>query len=158
MSVRSPDDMKKYAMEYAAKINEAIRSSVKVGLPAEKVGGKVYGDGMTIIRVGAIHEYGLGHNPVRSFLRVPFNVKRKDLAKTIDAMFKKVQDGMPVKVALGRIGITAVNISKDAFTNKGYGTWPDITAETKKAKGSSQVLIDTGTLRNSITHIVESKK
>ena len=52
------------------------------------------------------------------------------------------------------IGTVAVNISKGAFTTRGYGEWPDITQATKDAKGSSQVLIDTGILRGSITYVV----
>lgn len=153
--IRTPEQMQEYALKQAQNMREAMSRSVKVGLPAEKVGGKVYGDGMTVIRVGAIHEYGRGNNPVRSFLRVPFNIKRKELAKAIEKQFELVGDGLPVMTALGRIGAVATNISKDAFISQGYGTWPDITADTKKEKGSSQVLIDTGTLRNSITWAVE---
>jgi len=43
---------------------------------------------------------------------------------------------------------------KGAFLTRGYGEWLDITDATKEAKGSSQVLIDTGTLRNSISYVV----
>ncbi|EAZ1917957.1 hypothetical protein BZD31_26045, partial [Salmonella enterica] len=53
--------------------------------------------------------------------------------------------------ALNLIGVVARNISVKAFDTAGYGSWPDITAATKKAKGSSAPLIDTGTLRGAIT-------
>ncbi len=139
----------------AANIAKARRSSVAVGLPAENVGGKVYGDGMTVIRVGTIHEYGAGNNPRRSFLRVPFKANKDQMDAAIAKQFKAVfEDGRKAERALGLIGTEAVNISKGAFTSRGYGAWPDISQATKDAKGSSQVLIDKGILRGSISYIV----
>lgn len=93
--------------------------------------------------------------PQRSFLRVPFAIKKAEIADAMLNYFKAISEGrMTIDVALGRIGAMATNISKGAFTTRGYGTWPDIKASTKKAKGSSQVMIDTGTTRNSITYAV----
>lgn len=153
----TPEEMLKLVENYAKNIVEAKRSYVAVGLPSEKVGGKVYGDGMTVIRVGAIHEYGLGNNPRRSFLNVPFTTKKTSLSRLIDNQFNDVLlMKSDTKKALGIIGIAATNIAKGAFTTRGYGIWPDIKQGTKNAKGSSQPLIDTGTLRSSITSVVRS--
>lgn len=151
----TPQEMLKRTTEWADNIAKARRASVAVGLPAEKVGGKVYGDGMTVIRVGAIHEYGRGYNPRRSFLRVPFTAKRDELAAAIARQFRDVAErGKPVDRAMGLVGTIAADISKGAFTTRGYGQWPDIKQSTKDAKGSSQVLIDKGILRGSITYVV----
>jgi hypothetical protein len=88
-------------------------------------------------------------------LRTPFTAKKDDLSTAIAKQFEDVfQRGKSAEQALGLIGTVAVNISKGAFTSRGYGEWPDISAATKEDKGSSQVLIDTGTLRNSITYVV----
>jgi len=153
----TPEQMLKLVGNYAKNIKEASKSYVAVGLPSEKVGGKVYGDGMTVIRVGAIHEYGLGHNPRRSFLHVPFTTKKKTISKVIDNQFNDVLlMKSDAKKALGIIGIAATNIAKGAFTTRGYGVWPDIKQGTKKAKGSSQVLIDNRILSGSITSVVRS--
>lgn len=140
--------------KYADDLTRAKRAKVAVGLPQEEVGGKIYGDGTSIIRIGAIHEYGLGNSPERSFLRVPFSIKADEVNDYIALQFSKIFEGAPVDKALGLVGIKAVNIAQGAFTSQGYGTWPDIKPETKQAKGSSQVLIDTGTLRNSISFAV----
>jgi len=130
------------------------RGHVAVGLPSEEVGGTVYGDGQTVAQVGAQHEYGAGV-PRRSFLRTPFAVKKDDLDKDIAKQFEDVFNrGKKAEQALGLIGTVAVNIVKGAFLTRGYGEWLDITDATKEAKGSSQVLIDTGTLRNSISYVV----
>lgn len=151
----TPEQRVKRLEKYAESLKEAAMRSVDVGLPSDKVGGKIYGDGMTVISIGAIHEYGLGPNPMRSFLRMPFDVKQKQMADRIAKEFDAVRDkGRDVATALGRVGVEAENISREAFVTRGYGNWPDITQATKDAKGSGQVLIDTGTLRNSITHVV----
>ena len=139
---------------YLKNLEKAKRGHVAVGLPAEEVGGTVYDDGQTVAQVGAQHEFGAGV-PRRSFLRTPFSAKKDELETAIAKQFADVfQRGKKTEQALGLIGTVAVNISKGAFTTRGYGEWPDISAATKEDKGSSQVLIDTGTLRNSITYVV----
>jgi hypothetical protein len=155
MTRLTPQEMLNHTRKMADNIAKARRGSVAVGLPAEKVGGKVYGDGMAVIDVGAIHEYGAGNNPRRSFLRLPFTAKRDILTEAIAKQFKAVfEQGQDAGKALGLIGVTATNISKEAFVTRGYGQWPDIKQSTKNAKGSSQVLIDKGILRGSITYVV----
>lgn len=153
----TPEQMLKKTTDYASNLNKALRSHVAVGLPVEKVGGQIYGDGMSVIAIGAIHEYGLGNNPRRSFLRVPFTTKKDELSKAIAKQFDDVLDnGKPADKALGLIGLQAAQISQESFITKGFGKWADLKQATKNAKGSSQVLIDTGTLRNSITYVVRS--
>lgn len=150
----TPEQMLKNTTAYQKNLEKAKRGYVAVGLPSEKVGGKVYGNGMTVISIGAIHEYGAGVHR-RSFLRTPFAVKKDDMDKAIAKQFEDVfVRGKTAEQALGLIGTVAVNISKGAFTTGGYGEWPDITQATKDAKGSSQVLIDTGILRGAITYVV----
>ena len=150
----TPEQMLANTRAYLANLEKAKRGFVAVGLPSEEVGSKVYGDGQTVATVGARHEYGAGV-PRRSFLRVPFTTKRDELSTAIARQFEDVfQRGKSAEQALGLIGTVAVNISKGAFTTRGYGEWPDITQETKDAKGSSQVLVDNKILAGSITYVV----
>jgi len=147
-----PADALKRTLHMAEQMRALKSKAVFVGLPAEEVGGKVYGDGNTIISVGAGHEYGVDGLPQRSFLRTPFRVKRTELNAGIAAQFEGATSGtISADAALGRIGALATNISKGAFTSLGYGEWQPIAAETAAAKGSTQTLIDTGILRGSIT-------
>lgn len=155
MTVLSPKEMLGKTKHLAEQIKKAKNGHVAVGLPSEEVGGKIYGDGMTVLRVGAIHEFGAGNVPRRSFLRVPFDLKKNELDKAIAAQFRDVFEGGKDAVqALGLIGTIARDTSKGAFTTRGYGTWPDITQATKDAKGSSQVLVDKKILGGSITYVV----
>ena len=157
MTALTPAAMLAYTTEMADRLDQIKKKAVFVGLPNEKVGGKVYGDGMTILQVGAIHEYGvpIAGIPQRSFLREPFRIKRKELNDATAQQFEAVLSGKrDVDVGLGRVGAVATNISKGAFTSLGYGKWTPITEETKRRKGSGQTLIDTGVLRSSITSVV----
>ena len=151
----TPEQMLKHTSGMLKTMKEVKSKAVFVGLPAEKVGSQIYGDGRSIIANGATHEYGYGPIPQRSFLRAPFDVKRKELTDGIAKQFEAAVNGtISVDTGLGRVGVLATNVSKGAFTSRGYGTWPDITDATKQRKGSGQPLIDTGTLRNSITWVI----
>lgn len=157
MATISPQEMLRRTQAMAASIEEANKKEVAVGITADSASSAVYGNGINVLQVGAIHEFGAGV-PKRSFLETPFIIKEDEIKDAIDKQFTKVLEGKAsVDDALGRVGLVAVNISKGAFTSKGYGTWPDIKPETKAAKGSSQVLIDQGILRRAVVHEVRNK-
>lgn len=158
----TPQETLALCQRQLAAMQRAKTAVVKVGLPAsEAATSKAYkSDGQksapTVLEVGIWHEYGTQFVPMRSFLRGPFEEKRSEIARAIDVQFGLVlEKGLDIEIALGRVGLTAVNISRGAFKTQGYGVWADIKESTKKAKGSSQVLIDTGILRNAITWVVE---
>ena len=153
----TPEQTLAYTERMLAAMEEAKSKAVFVGLPAERVGSQIYGDGRSVIANGATHEYGYGPIPQRSFLRTPFDIKRRELSEAIAEQFEAATGGsVSVDTGLGRVGVLATNVSKGAFTSRGYGTWPDITGETKQRKGSDQVLIDTGILRSSITWVIRN--
>jgi len=149
-----PQEFLRKTTAMAKQLKDIRRKAVFVGLPSERVGGKVYGDGNSIIQIGAIHEFGGGNTPRRSFLREPFRIHKGPLNIAIAKEFEAIAEGRDVDVALGRIGAVATNISKGAFTSLGYGTWDEITIRTMRRKGSSQTLIDTGLLRGSLTWVI----
>lgn len=158
----TPAQVLELAQKQLKAMERAKNAVVKVGLPeGEAATSKAYkSDGdktaPTVLEVGIWHEYGTQFVPMRSFLRAPFITKEADIRKIINGQLNLVlEKGMDIEVALGRIGVVAVNISKAAFKSGGYGEWPDIKQSTKDAKGSSGILIDTGLLRNSITWVVE---
>lgn len=156
----TPKDALAATAAYLKELEKAKRMTLKVGLPSDKVGGKVYGNGVNIMQVGAAHEYGTAKMPARSFLRMPSEVKGKELGLTIQQQFERVLDGKSnTEDALGRVGVTAVNFSKEAFRSNGFGRWEALapaTIESKIKKGKTTPLIETGLLRNSITWSVEN--
>tara|TARA_Y100000310_G_scaffold195657_1_gene195633 strand:- start:1817 stop:2401 length:585 start_codon:yes stop_codon:yes gene_type:complete len=187
----TPEQMVTQTATMLDEMEKAKKLSTKVGLPKEKVGGKVYGDGSTVISIGAVHEFGgtwthpggtnygyatkqdadkgrikflkkgsgyavLGKTkphtitmPQRSFLRMPFLMFRDKIDNVLTKQFQLLSEGkITAEQALGRVGAFATNISKGAFTSRGYGKWKP----SKKATG--QTLIDKGILRGSITWFV----
>ncbi len=137
---------------YYENLKKAKKGSVAVGLVQGKATGRVYGNGNTVVEVGAWNEYGAGKIPQRSFLRTPFIIKKADLANTLRSQFKLVaEQGKDADRALKTVGIEAENISKEAFVTGGYGQWAALSPVTIERKGSSQILIDKGILRSSIT-------
>jgi hypothetical protein len=155
----TPEETKKTMDNYLRELEQAIKSGVKVGLPSDKVGDKIYGDGTSIMQIGAGHEYGTEHMPARSFLRMPFDLKRKEIDGYIGVQFQAVLTGTrTANDALELIGIKAVNISREAFRSNGFWQWADLADSTVKIKeeaGKTTVLVWSGILRNAITWSIE---
>lgn len=151
-----PEAFLRRSKDIEREIKKALKSSVDVGIVNGNYGQEIY-DGLTVVEVGAGHEYGVGDLPQRSFLRMPFELKQSELTRYIANQFKRLESGRTdTRTALGRVGVMARNISVGAFDNGGYGQWPDISQMTKDAKGSDKILWDTGTLVGSITWRVNS--
>lgn len=178
MKMIKPDQMIKKVIHMEKSVKEAKNKIVNVGLPIEKTGSAVYKtakkkaknkikktnsaanktakkENVKVVQVGAWHEYGTRKTPKRSFLREPFLEKEKEIGSFINKQFKKIYDGQSVDKGLELIGAYCTNISKASFRNNGYGQWKPLKQSTIKAKGSSKPLIETGTLRNSITWVVK---
>lgn len=155
-----PEDFFRQQAKILAEMQKVKTMVVKVGLPSEKVSSKAYGNtGVSVLQVGAQHEYGTEHMPARSFLRMPFELKASEINKFIQAEFKKVIEGKSTaEKALGRVGVMTSNISKEAFRTNGFGQWAELSPISKAIKdkaGKSTPLIWSGLLRNSITWSIE---
>lgn len=148
----TPEEMIRRTENLRREMERAKRLEVVVGLPKGEATAKVYGNGIKVVEIAAIHEYGLGNVPSRSFLRVPFIAKNQEMGDATAYAFQQIFNGAAsAKDALGLIGAEARNYVLDSFRNNGYGTWPELNPETIRRKGSSKPLIDKGILRGSIT-------
>lgn len=131
------------------------RGSVAVGLPAD-AGTHPTAD-MSYARLGAIHEFGAPKAgiPERSFLRVPLRANQDQIKNDFKRLLKMVLDEkLTITAALNQIGARGASISQEAISK---GVAPPNTAATKKRKGSSTPLMDTGALRRAITWVVEGE-
>lgn len=127
---------------------------VKVGLPS---GTGSYPDGTSIIKVGVIHEFGSedGKIPERSFLRSAMRENAKEHNKLAAKLAKAVSNGdQSPDDALELLGTKAAANVRESIVSL---TSPANTAATIRAKGSSNPLVDTGLLAQSITHQVMGK-
>ncbi len=148
-------------LSHIAKLGDNIRlaesKEIAVGLPKGfTLTRKVYKKSkLTVLDVGIVHEYGLGNNPVRSFLRVPFSKKSNDIKRYLQIGFSKIADkGDNVIKQMELIGAAIKDISLGAFNTKGYGTWLEIKEQTRKKKNTNAILTHTGTLKQSIREVV----
>lgn len=111
-------------------------------------------DGITVADIGAIHEFGLGNNPVRSWLRAWFdeneNVLREDLRR---GYRKVIQGAINPETLAEALGLKMVASIQTRITN---GIPPALSPETIARKESSVPLIDTGVFKSSITFVLES--
>ncbi|ARD61146.1 hypothetical protein Y71_14910 [Kosakonia radicincitans DSM 16656] len=125
---------------------------VLVGLPA---GSGNYEDGAPLVVIGAVQEFGSANGliPERSFLRVPLRQNQDNIKKGFRALSGKVARGeITAFQMLDQIGARAAGYCQDAIS---AGIEPANAPSTIARKGSATPLIDTGTLRQAITHVVE---
>lgn len=147
----TPEQMIAHVNSVADEMEKLQKKSTFVGILSDKVVAYPRG-GLTTLIVGLIHEFGLGNNPRRSFLRETFNVKRKEIAAFIEAEVLAVAEGRRTAAkALGRMGVKGVNMVKEAFGTEGFGKWPK--SERAEAQGG-QTLVDTRLLKIAINWVV----
>ena len=156
MKINDLTELKKITKQ----IKELTTKEIKIGISAD-VGTYTNKDGSVgpkIVEVGRWHEYGLGNNPRRSFLRVPMIDKQFIIQKHIKEGWVNILSGKSTAIKeLGKLGIVGQEISKGAFATGGYGKWEKLKPQTVKRKGSSDILIDKSKLVNSIHNWIVDK-
>lgn len=131
------------------------KAYVKVGVLASKGGSAKHEDGkLSLIEIAAIHEFGLGSSPERSFIRHTFIVRvAEDLAKkTAELARAVIMDRVAPMRALEMLGMWGASEVKKTITEDDIP--PPLAQSTIDAKGSSKPLVDTGLLKNSISYEV----
>lgn len=146
-----PENFLKKMQHKMKAMEQAKKQHVAVGVLESSSSSAVYDDGLSVVQIAAIHELGLGSTPERSFLKMPQTVKSDNINVFINAEFTKILNGSSVDAGLGRIGVFAYNITQEAFDSNGFGNWDSLSEYTIQAKGSGKTLVDTGTLRQSIS-------
>jgi hypothetical protein len=121
---------------------------VLVGVPA----GKAEPDGTPLAMIAAVHEFGSPERgiPERSFLRAGImNSLPQLIALNADHIKRIASGGFTAATALGRLGLAAAAAVQREITD---GTFAPLAPSTIKRKGSTKPLIDSGSLRQSITY------
>lgn len=111
---------------------------------------------LTIGEIGEIHEFGLGNNPVRSWLRGYVDENKAQILQKVHRVAYAVELGkLTAEEGMNQLGLSIVGgIRKRIAT----GIAPPVTAATQARKGAGKTtaLINTGQFRSSITHKVET--
>lgn len=132
-------------------------SRVRVGVlddaPKEEGEGRSGGD-LSLLEVAALHEFGGGNVPQRSFIRAGVDENLPEIRKVQHALAVQVFKGSTtLPVALDRLGAKVAALLQNRIAR---GIDPPNAASTVARKGSSKPLVDTGQLRASITWKVEA--
>lgn len=104
--------------------------------------------------VASVNEFGTedGHVPQRSFIRSTIDERRNQIAEVQQRALGRMVDGQfDAKQAAGVIGQWVENAIKKKITDLDE---PPNEESTKKRKGSSNPLIDTGQMRAAVTHVI----
>lgn len=146
-----------------SEVAKLATAHAKVGILQSK-GGDAERDGITMIELAAIHEFGSPNAgiPERSFLRSTFRVhKRRELQALIVRLAGQVTAGkLTAKRALGILGQWGAAAVKETIRSKQTmgitdpGARQELLQSTIDRKKSSTPLIDTGRLLNTISYEV----
>lgn len=133
-----------------AMIPEIAKASVKVGIQSDA--GEQ--DGVSIAQYAFYNEFGTNNIPERSFLRTSMDENQAKYNRFIDNRFGKVLTlELTARQALDQLGLMAVSDVQAKITNI---KTPPNSPSTIKLKGSSNPLIDNGTMRRAVRHEVEN--
>lgn len=133
---------------------------VKVGVQAKDKavrrgkGGSIRNTDQPLAIVAAIHEFGLGDMPQRSFLRSAYDENLPMIDKMIQRVANGAVFGLGTNAALNQLGNVVQGMVQRKIVD---GPFVPNSPATIKRKKSSKPLIDTGHLRQSIRYVIERK-
>lgn len=106
---------------------------------------------LTVASIAYLNEFGIGV-PERPFFRWVTKAKKKEILVLTERLHHRVKMGeLTLKQALGLLGEFVSDLIKQRIVELRQ---PPNAPETIRRKGSSNPLIDTGQMRNSITYQV----
>lgn len=133
---------------------------VKVGVQAKDKavrrgkGGSIRNTDQPLAVIAAIHEFGLGDMPQRSFLRSAYDENLPMIDKMIQRVANGAVFGLRTNAALNQLGNVVQGMVQRKIVD---GPFVPNSPATIKRKKSSKPLIDTGHLRQSIRYVIERK-
>lgn len=133
---------------------------VKVGVQAKDKavrrgkGGSIRNTDQPLAVIAAIHEFGLGDMPQRSFLRSAYDENLPMIDKMIQRVANGAVFGLGTNAALNQLGNVIQGMVQRKIVD---GPFVPNSPATIKRKKSSKPLIDTGHLRQSIRYVIERK-
>lgn len=133
---------------------------VKVGVQAKDKavrrgkGGSIRNTDQPLAVIAAIHEFGLGDMPQRSFLRSAYDENLPVIDKMIQRVANGAVFGLGTNAALNQLGNVVQGMVQRKIVD---GPFVPNSPATIKRKKSSKPLIDTGHLRQSIRYGIERK-
>ncbi len=144
--------------EALRRLLDAQRKDILVGVPADKT--LRAGESMNNASLLFIHTNGspLRNIPARPVIEPALAYYGDKIAEQIAGMLRAAATGNArhVEQYMHRIGLAGQNAAREWFTNPANG-WAPNSPLTVARKGSSQPLIDTGSLRKSMVYVIRGE-
>ncbi len=134
---------------------KASRRGPAVGVGVQAAEAKADHNGITNAELAAVHEFGKGNVPERSFLRSTFDENLKDYDRELESIAKRTYDGSTRLE--GDLLLLGESMRSDVIQKIRSSIPPPLKPETvARKKGETTPLIDTGQLINALS--VEVRK
>ncbi len=135
--------------KFFAELNKLKESEIHVGFQA---GENNYPDGADLVQIACYNEYGTSRIPARPFMKQSWENHKPELNKMCAKAFKTIANGGTAEAACKMVGVFGVGLVQDEIVNGGFA--PNAPSTIAK-KGSSQPLIDTGHMRQSVKYVIK---
>lgn len=145
---RDPGWLKRLLQRYSSD------SVLAVGYPASETGSIRYPDGTSVVLVAAVNNFGSSSRgiPARPFMSEGAEPAVEATSPIAAELIPLLNEGkITIPQILKEMGPFAEAAFKQKMTE---GPWEPNSELTQELKGSSSPLLDTGLLRNSLTHVV----
>ena len=154
MTVRVTD---RGANELLRRLREAQRgTSVKVGVIGAEAADTTPDGTLTVADVASFHEFGLGNNEKRSFIRAYVDERDAELRQRLRGIGEAViRRRLPVAPGLDQFGSLAIGEIKERMAAGLQPNLSDAYVARRKLTDNTARLIRTEQLRSSITYAVE---
>lgn len=150
MTVRDIDHGFDRLVAQLAKLDDGV--SVTVGIHEEEGAAAHPTSDATVVEVGALAEFGTIDQPPRSFIRAPFDA---NVARTQASMVRAACDvakGKGLEEAFGAVGTELLGSMVEQFDRVA-----PLDEGTVEEKGSSEPLVETGTVKESLLSRVNGR-
>lgn len=141
-------DLTPEGKRYFANLKKLAEMEVVAGFQAD---GGSYGGGASVAEVAAYNELGSSTTPARPFMKQSFEKHEAELKAACERVNQVLSRGGSLEDALNQLGVTVKALIQEEIVE---GEFEPNAPSTIKKKGSEQPLIDTGTMRQSVTYVV----
>lgn len=151
MAARVIETLTPEGRQFERMIQELADKEVVIGF---QHGDATEDDGTDICDIAAWNELGTEHIPSRPFLRKSVDENEDKINNFIDAKANALMNGISAEQTLKEIGLFQKSLVQDKITD---GNFVNNAESTKRKKGSSHPLIDTGRMRQSINYWIRKR-
>ena len=145
-------DLTPEGKKYFRELQKLANLEVQVGFQAGEAQEK---NGTDIAEIAAYNEFGSSGTPARPFMKQSFERHQDQLQAACDMVNQTRSNGGTAEKGLEQLGVMCKGLVQQEIVDGGFAPNAESTI---LRKGSSQPLIDTGTMRQSVNYVIKQRK